>query len=95
MLRPDIITEYDGQTFDVVISKDKNAAFREKINKYKDCTFATQVSPIAMDYYFELHKASYNSLTKYMNGNVLRQILAFWLSSMICEQKKCYEIGAK
>lgn len=69
-LRPDIITLSDQQTFDVVISIDKNAAFHRKIAKYDKTSFK-KVIPIAMDYYFQLHPQSYRSLTKYLNGNVL------------------------
>ena len=62
----------DDQTFDLVISIDKNKAFAQKINKYKDATFSKHVIPIAIDYNMEMHPISYQSITKYMNGNVLK-----------------------
>lgn len=93
MKRPDIITILDNQIFDLIISVNKKEAFQKKIVKYKKTTFEKPVIPIALDYDFELHNISYSSLTKYLNGDVLKQNLAFWLSRMICEQKKCYELG--
>jgi hypothetical protein len=48
-----------------------------------------------MDYYFELHPLSYSRLTKYLNGDVLKQTLAYWLSLMMCEQLKSYNLGAQ
>lgn len=94
-LRPDIVTTEDNQIFDVVISKDKNRAFSEKVKKYEKSSFLTKVVPIAMDYYFELHPMSYNRLTKYMNGDVLKQTLAFWQSRMMCDMLACYNLGTE
>ena len=34
-------------------------------------------------------------LAKYLNGNVLKQTLAFWLSRMMVEMQKCYDILVK
>jgi hypothetical protein len=95
MRRPDIITELDEQTFDLVVSVNKKEAFQKKVSKYRKSTFEKLVIPIALDYNFELHNISYISLTKYLNGDVLMQNLAFWLSSMMCEQKKSFELGVE
>ena len=77
MLRPDIITVLDNQIFDVVVSINKDTAYGLKVKKHANTSFLTKVIPIAIDYYFEMHNLSYNRLTKYMNGNVLKQIIAF------------------
>ena len=34
-------------------------------------------------------------LAKYLNGNVLKQTLAFWLSRMMVEMQKCYDVLVK
>ena len=63
--------------------------------KYNRTTFGTKVIPIAIDFYFEIHNLSYNSLAKYMNLDVLKQISAYWLSRMISEMKNSYNIGVE
>ena len=76
-LKSILVAVLDNQIFDVVISINKDTAYGLKVKKYANTSFLTKVIPIAIDYYFEMHNLSYNRLTKYMNGNVLKQIIAF------------------